>query len=97
MRCTKFLDILRDSSRFALKITLVDGPLPHNKELRVQAGGTLALQKLLHKDKHAEDTVENINQLLEQALLEYGSLENIPYQELIKGVLTYKVRRKKRK
>ncbi len=96
-RCTKFLDILRDSSRFALKITFVDGPLPHNKELRVQAGGTLALQKLLYKDKHAEDTVENINQLLEQALLEYGSLENIPYQELIKGVLTYKVRRKKRK
>lgn len=95
-KCTSFLTILRDSSRFALKITMVDGPLPHNKELRVQAGGTLALQKLLRSNDNLE-TTENIDQLLNQALLEYGSLQSIPYNELIKGVLTYKVRSKKRK
>ncbi len=95
--CTKFLNLLRDSSRFALKITLIDGPLPHNKELRVQAGGTLALQTLLQGNNEDMDSVENIDQLLKQALIEYGELENIPYSELIKGVLTYKVRRKKRK
>jgi len=95
-RCTSFLNTLRDSSRFALKITLVDGPLPHNKELRVQAGGTLALQKLLYEGDNSE-TTENIDQLLNLALLEYGSLADIPYNELIKGVLKYKVRSKKRK
>lgn len=95
-RCTTFLNILRDSSRFALKITMVNGPLPHNKELRVQAGGTLALQKILEPNANSE-TTENIDQLLNLALLEYGSLKDIPYNELIKGVLTYKVRSKKRK
>ena len=95
-RCTEFLNILRDSSRFVLKVTMVNGPLPHNKELRVQAGGTLALQKMLKPDNNSE-TTENIDQLLDLALLEYGSLQDIPYNELIKGVLTYKVRTKKRK
>ena len=97
--CTEFLTRLRDSSRFALKVTLIDGPLPHNKELRVQAGGCLALQTLLEPEKESDDAVNppNIDQLLKQALLEYGSLDAIPYNELIKGVLTYKVRSKKRK
>lgn len=95
-RCTEFLNTLRDSSRFVLKVTLIDGALPHNKELRVQAGGTLALQKILQPNNGANIT-ENIDQLLDSALLEYGSLQDIPYNELIKGVLTYKVRTKKRK
>lgn len=96
--CTQFLNHLRDSSRFALKITLIDGPLPHNKELRVQAGGTLALQKLLQPfDDNSDEPLPNIDKLLKQALLEYGSLDAIPYSELIKGVLACKVRRKKQK
>lgn len=96
-QCTHFLNKLRDSSRFALKIVTVDGPFPHNKELRVQAGGTLALQKMLYSQSSQPEVTTNINQLIRTALLEYGSLEDIPYGELIKGVLTYKVRNKKRK
>jgi len=96
-QCTQFLNTLRNSSRFALKVVLVDGPFPHNKELRVQAGGTLALQKILCPDGNQPEVTTNINQLIHTALLEYGSLGDIPYGELIKGVLTYKVRNKKRK
>jgi hypothetical protein len=95
-QCTKFLNQLRNSSRFALKVVFVDGPFPHNKELRVQAGGTLALQKILYPDGSQPEVTTNIHQLIQQALLEYGSLENIPYGEMIKGVLTYKVRNRKR-
>jgi len=96
-QCTQFLDKLRDSSRFVLKVIMVEGPFPHNKELRVQAGGTLALQQLLCPKGSQPEVTTNINQLISEALLEYGSLENIPYGELIKGVLTYKVRNKKRR
>lgn len=97
--CTQFLTLLRDSSRFALKVTLINGPLPHNKELRVQAGGVLALQNILKPSEGNDDTkpLPNIDKLLKQALLEYGSLDAIPYSELIKGVLACKIRRKKQK
>lgn len=95
--CTAFLNKLRDNSRFVLKVVTIEGPLPHNKELRVQSGGTLALQKLLsEEDDDQHKMTNNIDQLIKQALIEYGSLDNIPYGELIKGVLAYKVRTRKR-
>lgn len=46
-RCSEFLDTMRKNARFALKVVTVDGPMPHNKELQVQAGGCLQLQKIL--------------------------------------------------
>lgn len=47
--CETLLDNLRKASRFALKSVYVDGPLPHNRELQVQAGGILGLQKRLQE------------------------------------------------
>jgi hypothetical protein len=94
-RCTRFLNKLRESSRFALKVITIDGPLPHNKELRVQAGGCSALQSLLTPEKELLHSVDDIDSLLEKAIAEYGDIESIPYGELVKGVLRYKVREKR--
>ena len=94
--CTVFLDTLREKSRFALHETFIDGPLPHNKELKVQAGGTLALQLHLFPDKLAEKTVEDIYGLVNIALSEYGNIADFPYGELVKGVVHYESRPKRK-
>ncbi|MGB0845324.1 MAG: hypothetical protein ACPGSM_01320 [Thiolinea sp.] len=119
-RCTLFLDTLREGSRFALRETQISGPLPHNKELKVQAGGCLALQQLLPApdkpqttntsvsdallysgDKTPDtlpphSTLPDIAQLLDQGHRAYGSISTLPYGELVKGVLNYQSRRKRR-
>lgn len=90
-RCTRFLNKLRENSRFALKEITIDGPLPHNKELRVQAGGCLALQKLLQPD-FDQASIPDIDSVLETAIAKHGDIEELPYGELVKGVLRYKVK-----
>ncbi|MGV6810122.1 MAG: hypothetical protein ACWA5U_09630 [bacterium] len=111
-RCTRFLDTLREKSRFALKEITIDGPLPHNKELRVQAGGCQALQTVLretliqdyvnHPDKFAAlkldpETLstQDIDHLLESAIAYYGDIDQLPYGELVKGVLRYKIKERR--
>jgi len=45
-QCVGFLNHLRKQTRFIFKIN-IDGPLPHNKEIKVQNGGMLGMQQLL--------------------------------------------------
>jgi len=94
--CTEFLRTLRDGSRFALRETYINGPLPHNKELKVQAGGCIALQTILHSDQNdPPNNTPDIYQLIHTALSRYGSISALPYGELVKGVLNYESRRKR--
>ncbi len=95
--CTAFLNTLRAKSRFALHETFIDGPLPHNKELKVQAGGTLALQLHLFPAKAGEKTVQDIYELVNIALSKYANIADFPYGELVKGVVHYESRPKRGK
>lgn len=92
--CTAFLNTLREKSRFALRETLIDGPLPHNKELKVQAGGTLALQQHLFPEQTAVTTTQDIYELINIALSKYVNIAEFPYGELVKGVVHYESRPK---
>lgn len=94
--CTEFLNTLRAKSRFALRETFIDGPLPHNKELKVQAGGTLALQQDIYPALAGETTVRDIAELLNAALLKYSNIAGFPYGELVKGVVHYESRPKRK-
>ncbi len=98
--CTSLLSTLRDKSRFALKVITVDGPLPHNKELRVQAGGLLGLQNIMAtqhptSSQQADETVGNIHQTVVASLLKYGGIETLPYSDIVKDIVTYQVRKKR--
>ncbi len=97
-RCTHVLDSMRNNARFSLKVVTVDGPMPHNKELQVQAGGMLALQNLMTSMPELElKSVVNIHQTMETALEKYGDTENLPYGELVKGIVKYEARPKRKK
>jgi len=101
-RCTQVLDAMRNNARFSLKVVTVNGPMPHNKELQVQAGGMLALQKLVNPDLIEDNSdkqgeVFNIHQTLGDALQQYASLEALPYGEIVKDIVKYQSRPKRRK
>jgi hypothetical protein len=94
-RCSHFITQLRKNARFALKITVLDGELPHAKEIKVQNGGLLGLQRILHPDL-SSDKVIDVARLTALGEQTYGSLEQIPYQELVKSIADFEGRRRRR-
>ena len=97
-RCTRVLDSMRNNARFTLKVVTVNGPMPHNKELQVQAGGMLALQHLMNSQPDLDlQTTVNIHQTMETAMEKYGDIDNLPYGELVKGIVKYQARPKRKK
>lgn len=95
--CSSFINHLRKQTRFVFKIN-IDGPLPHNKELKVQNGGMLGVQKLLltsTPDDEAVNEVGNIAGLMTRSIELYGSIENIPYNRIMPSVTAYQTRPKR--
>jgi hypothetical protein len=92
--CSSFLNYLRKQTRFVFKIN-IDGPLPHNKELKVQNGGMLGVQKLL-LDNAPDNEVDNIAGLMTRSIELYGSIENIPYNRIMPSVTAYQTRPRRR-
>ena len=88
--CRDFLELLRKNALFALKITEVDGqPLPHGKEIKVQSGSIVGLQKLFNPESKDKP---DIHKLLEQALKEYQLFTNLPLDQLMQSIVNFKAR-----
>jgi hypothetical protein len=94
-RCIELLDSMRRNARFSLQLTRAEGPLPHNKEIRVQTGGLLGLQKLLRPELANSDTVVDIHGLVEQAISEYRQLEALPYDRIVQSIVSFQGRKKR--
>lgn len=96
-RCLDLLIRLREKAIFALRITHIEGELPHAKEIRVQTGGLLGLQRVLTPDT-TPDTIEDIDALISAVLLRHGDLESLPYPEIMQAVVRFEGRpRRKRR
>jgi len=102
IKCRKFLEILREKSTFVLKVHEINGPLPHNMEIRVQVGGITGLAKLVERqeDKQTDRqlrqaVVEDIYGLIEITTEKIGPLETLPYSEIIQSVVRFKGRRRR--
>lgn len=96
--CAELLEKLRKKSLFVFKLRNIAGSLPHNMELRVQAGGIIGLQKSVDmqgENKHGTAAVENINGVLSRAVEKFGSLENFPFSEIIQSVKQFQSRQRR--
>ena len=93
-RCREVLTQLHNKAMFALHLSHPEQVLPHGKELKVQCGGLLGLQQALQVHHSAMETVPDINALLEQAVRDRGSLDDLPLGEVVKAVAAYKPRGK---
>ncbi len=94
-RCKTLLEQLRTKAIFALKLTRIDGPLPHAKEIKVQTGGLLGLATILGIDASA-DRKENIHALIQTAINIYGGMAELPYDEITRRIVNYEVRQPRR-
>lgn len=98
--CRFLLEALRENSMFVLKIkTTATEDIPHAKQMRIQIGGLLGLQELItghgaEDEKNKIEMVGNIHQLVVQAMERYGSLNELPFNEIVKSVSAYQGRRK---
>lgn len=87
--CLDFLELLRKNAVFALKMTEVERPLPHGKEIKVQNGSIIGLDKLFNPDN--EDKPD-IFILLEQALSKYQTFDKLPLDQLMQSIVHFKAR-----
>ena len=99
--CGEVLQKLREKSIFVLKLQAVTGPLPHNKEIRVQAGGLQGLAKWLQTSNDATPVkamaVDDISRILQLAIKKSGNIDALPFSEIIQSVLQFQGRRRRSK
>ena len=93
-QCVALLTHLRNQTRFVFKINEIDGPLPHNKEIRVQNGGLLGLQKLLDIE---QEKVADVQAVISHATEKFGSIDQLPFDVLMQSIMAYKTRPKKQR
>ncbi|MBE9567307.1 MAG: hypothetical protein IMF14_01335 [Proteobacteria bacterium] len=100
-KCRKFLEKLREKSIFVLKLREINGPLPHNMEIRVQAGGVKGLSRLETPESGSgsndAEVSEDINALLDRSIEKFGSLDDFPYSEIIQSVVKFQGRRRRQR
>ncbi|MEN8130597.1 MAG: hypothetical protein ABFS45_10480 [Pseudomonadota bacterium] len=93
--CNELIQLFRHNARFALHMNRITGPLPHSREIKVQNGGLLGLQKLLFGSKKPQGGVENIHGLVRDALDRFGRLADVPFNEIVQSVVSYNGRRRR--
>lgn len=93
--CQSLLEQLRENARFALKLPHLEEPLPHGKEIKVQAGGMLGLQAVIYPEHRDEPRVDDIHDLVYWARDRFEDLDNLPYREIVKYVVSYQPRKRR--
>ena len=101
-KCREILDKLRENSRFVLKLREIDGPLPHNMEIRVQAGGLMGVAKLLDHlpvqlPAETQLAASDINTLVQAVIAQYGSLDALPYDEIVQSIVQFQGRKRRQR
>ena len=92
--CATLLVFMRERARFALKVMDTSAGLPFGKEMKVMLGGLIGLQRQMATEEGAADRVQNIHALVQQAQAAYGSLDALPYQEIVKSIAAFQGKRR---
>jgi hypothetical protein len=70
--------------------------MPHSVLVKVQFGGLAALQHLVSsKEGQSAGEVEDIAAVVEQVRHSYGELDKLPYGDLVEGMVSHKLRRRR--
>lgn len=87
INCATLAALLRERSRFALRLPAPGRPLMHVQGLRLQCGGLSALQPLL-------DGPSDVHRLVLRAQELHGSLADLPWSELVPAIAAWQPRRR---
>jgi hypothetical protein len=94
-RCLRWLELLREQARFALRTEEERRLLPHGKAIRLQVGGMRGLATVLDSDR--DDAVNDIDATLDLAEQRFGDLQEVPFSGVMREVAAYQVRRRSRR
>jgi hypothetical protein len=92
-KCRELLSILREKSRFVLKIQQAGGLLPHNMELRVQAGGLQGLRS--HFEAGSTGQIVDVHALVRRAEEKFSGFGRLPFDEIVQSVARFRGRKRK--
>lgn len=92
--CAELKQGLRQAAAFTLKLAQIDAPIPHTKELKLQCGGILGVERTLIPD--AMGPIVDIFGTVSAAAQQYGSLASLPYQEIVHAIHLYEPRPRRR-
>ncbi len=90
--CGELNGLLREKSAFALRLVDAQRILPHAQVMKIQCGGLNGLRDLLDPDALAP----SVHRLVRLAQERHGSLGELPFNEIVKGVAAWKGRRGRR-
>lgn len=93
--CTALKKEMRHAAAFTLKLTHPDEPLPHGKQLKLQCGGLLGIAHLSTDAGLTE--VADIHGVVSAAVSAYGSVGQLPFQEIIQYIRAYEPRSHRKK
>jgi hypothetical protein len=92
-QCLELLEQLSQNARFALQQSDLNSPLAHAQMMKLQCGGLQGLQSILKQ----RGNINNINGLVKYIFTNFDDLKKIPYQEVVKFISHYQVRKKRSK
>ena len=93
--CCEILVKLRENARFTLKLPQAGDKLPHNMEIRVQAGGLYGIASLFSAQH--QEMIDDIYALLGRAQAEYGGLDSWPYDRIVQSISSYQGRKSRKR
>ncbi len=96
-QCDEWLKLVRQHARFALKSQNDTGILPHAKAMRVQVGGLQGLHLATHPGQPLPTVIADIHGLISEAVEQFQTLGEVPFQEVIKQIASYQGRKRRRK
>ena len=97
--CLTLRKLMRECSRFALKVTNTSERLPFGKEMKIMAGGLAGLESVIHgqtEKQPGQPDIRDIHDLVQAAQAAFGSLTALPYPEIIKSVAAFQLRKRER-
>lgn len=95
--CVTLIKLLRENSRFALKVTDTSARMAFGKEMKVMAGGLIGLETALHggiERQPGQPEIRDIHGLIREAQAAFGSLTALPYPEIVKSVVSFRLRKR---
>ena len=92
-QCRAFLSVMQEKSIFALQLPLSgDDKLPHAKKIKIQCGGVNGLEMLEETTGIGKD----VNRLLNKAVEHFGSLDKLPYEQIVRSVVSFEGRKRRK-
>jgi hypothetical protein len=86
--CGTLAALLHERARFALRLPPPGRPLMHAQAMRLHCGGLAALQADLGEAQ------ADVHRLVGQAQARHGSLMDLPWDQLVAGVVAWQPRRR---